>query len=251
MSLKDKINREKLPNHVAIIMDGNGRWAKKRLMPRALGHREGVQTTRKIIEYCARVGIPYLTLFAFSSENWQRPKTEVSSLMNLFLSSLDEEAERLKENGVRLRFIGDRARFSEKLRAKINETELLTQDSEVLHLTIAENYGGCWDIVQAAKKAAQAALETHGSIEDLTEAQIEDCLATRDLPEPDLFIRTGGEQRLSNFLLWQLAYTELYFTSVLWPDFDDEHMDLALKHFASRDRRFGRTQDQVKGSSDA
>ena len=245
------VNSNTLPTHVAIIMDGNGRWAKKRLLPRALGHREGVQTTRKVIEYCARAEIPYLTLFAFSSENWQRPKTEVSSLMSLFLSSLDEEAEKLKENGVRLRFIGDRTRFPEKLRAKIDETERLTQDNERLHLTIAANYGGRWDIAQAAKKAAQRIVDAKESINELTEARIADCLATGDLPEPDLFIRTGGEQRISNFLLWQLAYTELYFTQVLWPDFDIQHMESALQHFSSRDRRFGRTQDQVEGGADA
>jgi undecaprenyl diphosphate synthase len=234
------------PRHVAVIMDGNGRWAKKRHMPRIVGHRAGVAATRSIVEVCAQKHIDVLTLFAFSSENWRRPEQEVSLLMDLFMSSLKREVKKLHENGIRLRIIGDTSRFSDKLQQQIEVSENLTRDNQGLQLVIAVNYGGRWDITQATRRLAAAVAEGRMHWNDITEQSMHDCLALSDLPEPDLFIRTGGEQRVSNFILWQLAYTELYFTDTLWPDFDRQAFELALTSFAGRQRRFGQTGDQVE-----
>ena len=237
-----------IPRHVAVIMDGNGRWAKKRLMPRIVGHRAGVDAVRGIVEACAKKHVQVLTLFAFSSENWRRPEQEVSLLMDLFLSSLKREVKRLHENGIRLRIIGDTSRFTDKLQQQIQVAESLTRDNDGLQLAIAVNYGGRWDITQAARQLASEVAEGRMSCDAIDEQSLQRHLALSDLPEPDLFIRTGGEQRVSNFLLWQLAYTELYFTDTLWPDFDGQAFDLALKSFASRQRRFGQTGEQVEHS---
>jgi undecaprenyl diphosphate synthase len=227
-------------------MDGNGRWAKKRMLPRTAGHRAGVQSVRRTVESCIEWGVGTLTLFAFSSENWRRPRSEVQVLMELLAQTLDKEVERLRENGLALRFIGDRAGFSPELRGRIERGEDRTADGERLNLVIAANYGGRWDIAQAARRlavrAAAGELDPRTIDADLMGEQV----ALAGLPEPDLFIRTGGEQRVSNFLLWQLAYTELYFTDVLWPDFDDAAFRAALISFGRRQRRFGRTGDQVE-----
>lgn len=231
-----------IPRHIAIIMDGNGRWAEKRHLPRAAGHQAGVKAVRKVVEFCAEQKVEVLTLFAFSSENWRRPKQEVSLLMELFMTTLQREVKKLHENGIRLRFIGDRTAFSSSLQEKINEAELLTVDNSLLTLVIAANYGGRWDMCQAinkilADKSGQEAL--------ITPQAIDANLSTGDLPEPDLFIRTGGEKRISNFLLWQLAYTELFFTQTLWPDFDQHTLQEAIDDFKTRQRRFGYTGEQV------
>ncbi len=236
----------KLPRHVAIIMDGNGRWAKRRFMPRIAGHRAGVEAVRGIVRACARKGIEVLTLFAFSSENWRRPPEEVGLLMELLLSSLQREVTKLHENDVCLRFIGDRSAFAGTLGEKMAEAEALTRDNRGLKLAIAVNYGGRWDITQAARRLALKVAAGELSAEAIDEVLVQEHLCLADLPEPDLFIRTGGEQRVSNFLLWQLAYTELYFTDTLWPDFDDQAFEAALASFASRQRRFGLTGEQVE-----
>lgn len=234
-----------IPEHVAIIMDGNGRWAKKRLLPRAAGHKAGVKTVKTIVEVSAELGIKAVTLFAFSSENWQRPKKEVDMLMDLFITSLESEVKQLHKNGVRLQFIGDRSQFSDKLQARIAESEDLTRDNQGLRLVIAANYGGKWDISQAvqslAEQVKQGKLEPVAITADTLDQYV--CLA--DLPEPDLFIRTSGEHRISNFMIWQLAYTELYFTDTLWPDFNRAAYIEALQSFADRERRFGQTGEQV------
>lgn len=235
----------KIPRHVAIVMDGNGRWAKRRLLPRTVGHRAGVGAVRKIVEHCLRRGVEALTLFAFSSENWRRPEQEVSVLMELFLATLEKETERLHNNGVRLRIIGDRVAFPSELQQRMALAETMTQDNTRLQLTIAANYGGRWDIVQAARKLASKVQRGEFGIAEITAERLQACLSLADLPEPDLFIRTGGEQRISNFLLWQLAYTELYFTPTLWPDFDERAIDLAFEDYARRQRRFGYTGEQV------
>jgi len=231
-----------LPRHIAIIMDGNGRWAKQRKMPRTVGHTKGVQATRKTIEFCVQNNIEHLTLFAFSSENWKRPEAEVSTLMKLFISALKANLKDMHANGVRVRFIGDRRAFSESLQKAIAEAEKLTENNLGLGLNIAANYGGQWDIFQAAQQLA--------SVSDKPPEQwhIDDLSAHLSLagsPDPDLFIRTGGEQRISNFLLWQLAYAELYFSDVYWPDFNDNEMRQALAAFSARQRRFGLTAEQV------
>ncbi|MCX7088628.1 MAG: isoprenyl transferase [Methylococcales bacterium] len=233
------------PRHIAIIMDGNGRWAQKKLMPRIIGHRAGVKAVRRIVEYCTQQGIEVLTLFAFSSENWRRPKDEVSLLMNLFMATLQTEINRLHENNIRLRFIGDIASFDAKLQAKIAAGVVQTQENTGLTLVIAANYGGRWDLAEAAKAIAADVLAGEIAITDINEDLMHQHLALADLPEPDLFIRTGGEQRISNFLLWQLAYTELYFTDALWPDFDQAALEQAIISYKGRQRRFGRTGDQV------
>lgn len=237
---------EELPQHIAIIMDGNGRWAKKRNLPRTAGHQAGVKAVRKTVEYCARKGIKALTLFAFSSENWRRPEQEVSVLMNLFFVTLEKETAKLLENGVRLRFIGERQAFSKDLQSKIAESERLTQDSGSLSLVIAANYGGRWDMLQAVKNLANDIEKGHLKASEIDQQMIDQRLSFADLPEPDLFIRTGGEQRISNFMLWQLAYTELYFTPTLWPDFDEIALQSALEDFAGRQRRFGYTGEQIE-----
>ncbi len=237
------------PRHIAIIMDGNGRWAQKRFMPRAVGHQVGVKAVRKIVEYCATHNIEVLTLFAFSSENWRRPEAEVSLLMALFMATLQREINKLDRNNIRLRFIGDRSAFSEKLQQKMAEGEAQTQNNKALTLVVAANYGGHWDMCQAflqvQKKMAAGELKT----EDINDQLINQHLSTAGLPDPDLFIRTGGEQRVSNFMLWQLAYAELYFTATLWPDFDQNSLEDAIKSFRSRQRRFGHTSEQVLNKS--
>ncbi|MBI3575453.1 MAG: di-trans,poly-cis-decaprenylcistransferase [Gammaproteobacteria bacterium] len=234
-----------MPRHVAVIMDGNGRWARRRGLPRIAGHRQGVERVRDLVKACGDHGIPYLTLFAFSSENWRRPEQEVRLLMDLFLTALDREARKLHENNVRFRVIGDIERFGPKIGARIRQAQHLTENNTALTLTIAANYGGRWDIAQAAAELARRALAGEIQPEDITAESFEPFLSLHDSPEPDLFIRTGGEQRISNFLLWQLAYTELYFTPVLWPDFDHAQFELALRSFAGRERRFGMTGEQI------
>lgn len=227
------------PRHVAIVMDGNGRWAQLRKRPRAFGHREGVNAVRRVIESCIRANVEVLTLFAFSSENWSRPPSEVRHLMDLFLHALRKQARELAGNGVRLRFIGERERFSPDLRAAMAEAEAAQLNVVRLTLNIAVNYGGRWDILQATRELARGVLAGRITPDQINEAEFARHLSLSVLPEPDLFIRTGGEARISNFLLWHLAYTELYFTPVLWPDFDDRSMAAALTEFAQRDRRFG------------
>lgn len=242
--------KNKIPRHVAIVMDGNGRWAKKRHFPRTYGHKKGVDSVRAVIRACDEIGIEYLTLFAFSSENWKRPQEEVSALMSLFMSALEAEAKSLAKNGIRLSFIGDISAFPDKLREKINQVEALTANGKNLHMQIAANYGGRWDIVQAAAKLSQA-LQLSGkelSADAFSEAKLSEHLTTAKLniPDPDLFIRTGGEQRISNFLLWQIAYAELYFTDVLWPDFRRNELLAAVDAYSRRQRRFGMTGEQVE-----
>jgi undecaprenyl diphosphate synthase len=234
------------PKHVAVIMDGNGRWAKSRGLPRIAGHREGVRRVRDLVNACGQLGIRYLTLFAFSSENWRRPQQEVSLLKELFLMSLEREVKKLHANNVRLRVIGDVAPFGKKIVARIAEGEELTQGNSALTLTIAANYGGRWDIAQAAREVARRVKAGEFDPEAITAESLEPYLSLHGTPEPDLFIRTGGEQRISNFLLWQLAYTELYFTSVLWPDFERREFDAAIESYRRRQRRFGLTGEQVE-----
>lgn len=231
-----------LPQHVAIIMDGNGRWAKKRYLPRFAGHRRGVETVRDTVKYCLERGIEYLTLFAFSSENWRRPEEEVTLLMQLFVHALQKEVAKLHSNGVRLKVVGDLARFDSNLQLLIRASETQTAANDRLTLTIAANYGGRWDILQAANRMALERADKQGG---WTEADLAPYLALSYAPEPDLFIRTGGEERVSNFLLWQLAYSELYFTDTLWPEFDSSAFDAAIASYQKRERRFGRTSEQL------
>ena len=238
-------NNPALPQHVAVVMDGNGRWAKKRFLPRTAGHRAGVKATRRLVELCAIKGIGALTLFAFSSENWSRPDQEVSSLMSLFVSTLNSEINKLHEQGVRICFIGDRTRFSENLQTSIAAAEEKTAANTRLKLNIAANYGGRWDIVNAVRSLSRKFADGDISQEQITEQAFTRELCLVDQPEPDLFIRTGGEQRISNFLLWQIAYTELFFTDTLWPEFNDVAFDEALDWYATRQRRFGKTGEQV------
>jgi len=239
-------NSPAVPRHVAIIMDGNNRWAKKRLLPGVAGHKAGVDAVRAVIEVCAEAGVEVLTLFAFSSENWQRPAEEVSALMELFLSALRREAKKLDANDISLRIIGDRSRFHPELQAAMREAEAQTAGEKTRFvLQVAANYGGQWDIAQAAQRLAREVQGGHLRAEDITPELLQSCLVTGDLPLPDLCIRTGGEHRISNFLLWQLAYTELYFSDLFWPDFKHDAMRKALADFASRQRRFGKTSDQV------
>ncbi|MBD3608934.1 MAG: isoprenyl transferase [Gammaproteobacteria bacterium] len=235
-----------LPRHVAIIMDGNGRWAEKRFMGRIAGHKAGVEAVRSVVRACSVRGIEALTLFAFSTENWKRPKDEVSWLMDMFLTALSKEVKKLHENNIRLRVIGDTSAFSDKLQQAINKAESLTQDNQGLNLNIAVNYGGRLDIAMAMQKIGRRIEAGELRADEVTPELIQQHVFLGDLPEPDLFIRTGGEERISNFLLWQLAYSELYFTDVLWPDFDNKAFDDALASFASRQRRFGRTGAQVE-----
>lgn len=235
-----------LPRHVAIIMDGNGRWAQKRMLPRYAGHKAGVESVRQTVQVCGELGIEALTLFAFSSENWQRPAKEVGMLMDLFMSALQREVVKLNRNNVRLEIIGERAAFAAKLQQKIAEAEAKTAPNTGLRLSIAANYGGQWDILQATRQLAADVADGRLRSEEIDAEQMRRRLCLAHLPPPDLFIRTGGEQRISNFLLWQLAYTELYFTPILWPDFDRPAFNQALDAFSGRQRRFGRTGEQVK-----
>jgi undecaprenyl diphosphate synthase len=237
-----------VPRHVAVIMDGNGRWAEQRTLPRAAGHRAGAKTVRTIIEECVRHGIGALTLFAFSSENWQRPAGEVGLLMQLFLESLDREVAELDANGVRLRFIGDRTRLARPLTERMAAAEARTAGRDRLDLVVAVAYGGRWDLTQAARRLAAecvAGLQQPSAIDEET---LGACLKTAGRSPPDLFIRTGGERRISNFLLWDLAYTELWFTETLWPDFDADCFVTALADFGGRQRRFGRVTGQAGGN---
>jgi undecaprenyl diphosphate synthase len=234
-----------VPTHIAIIMDGNGRWARSRLMPRVAGHRKGVEALRGVIRCCAERGVSHLTVFAFSSENWRRPQEEVTLLMELFLRALENEVAKLHENNIRFRVIGDLSGFSERIQTLIRDAEALTRGNSRLTFTVAANYGGRWDIVQAVKKL----ILSGASAGEVNETTLAEQLSLADMPEPDLFIRTGGEQRISNFLLWQLAYTELYFTDALWPDFDAAALDAAIASYRTRERRFGRTSEQVQSAS--
>ena len=240
-----------LPRHVAIIMDGNGRWAAARKLPRHAGHKAGISALRACVQTCTTRGIGALTVFAFSSENWSRPAEEVSLLMGLFVDALDQEVEALHGNGVRLRFIGDRQRLSVRLQAYLAAAEARTATNEKLSLNIAMSYGGRWDITRAVRQLAAKCAAGALRPADITEAQVAQALALPDLPEPDLFVRTGGEHRISNFLLWNLAYTELYFTDCLWPDFDGGALDVALAFFGARERRFGRTPEQTRSPTRA
>lgn len=235
-----------IPRHVAIIMDGNGRWAKARFLPRTAGHKQGVETTRKIVQACARRGVQVLTLFAFSSENWRRPRQEVGALMELFVIALRREVKQLAENNIRLRFIGQRESFPANLISQIEAAESETLHCSGMELVIAASYGGRWDVVRAIRTIADDVVSGRLEAAAVDEDAITSRLTTADLPEPDLFIRTGGEQPISNFLLWQLAYTELYFTPALWPEFDEDALSQAFAHFAGRQRRFGMTGDQVE-----
>ena len=230
---------QKIPEHIAVVMDGNGRWAKKNNVSTAAGHKAGAEAMRGISKACREFGVKHLTLFAFSSENWQRPALEVRALMTLFSSYLDSEVRSLHEQGVRIRFIGRRDRFSKGLLKKIQAAELLTQDNVGFHLTLAVDYGGLWDISQAAQQLAQQVLQGRMKVDDIDEQSLSPFIALADLPAPDLMIRTSGEHRISNFLLWQLAYAEFYFTDTLWPDFDKAGLYKALIEFAGRDRRYG------------
>lgn len=237
-----------VPQHVAVIMDGNGRWAKKRFLPRVAGHVKGVELVREMVRACLERGVQYLTLFAFSSENWRRPQDEVTLLMQLFVKALEQEVEKLDRNAVRLRVIGDLTRFDGRLQQLIRDAEEKTAANTRLDLTIAANYGGRWDIMQAVNHMLAAHPDKRSG---WTEADLEPYLSISFAPEPDLFIRTGGEERISNFLLWQLAYTELYFTPTLWPDFDTAEFDKAITSFQQRERRFGRTSEQLVEKPDA
>jgi len=242
----DQYGSAGLPHHVAIIMDGNGRWAERQHKPRVAGHRAGVEIVREIVKICGESGIQVLTLFAFSSENWRRPQKEVGLLMEMFLIALEREVKKLHRNNVQLRVIGDVSAFAEKIQQRIKEAEALTRDNTGLVLNIAANYGGKWDITQAVQQLAQQVQQGDLAPQEITAEHITAKLSSHDLPEPDLFIRTGGEQRISNFLIWQLAYTELYFTPILWPDFRRDEFEKALLSFSNRQRRFGRTGDQVE-----
>ena len=236
-----------VPRHIAIIMDGNGRWAKQRFMPRAAGHQRGVEALREIVKACRTLGVEYLTVFAFSSENWRRPAEEVTFLMSLFLLMLEREVAKLHQNDIRLRIIGDRSRFDDKLKKGMQDAEQLTRNNTALTLTIAANYGGRWDVMRAVKSMLA---EHPGIAQTFTEEDLQPYLSMSDAPEPDLFIRTGGEQRISNFMLWQLAYTELYFTDTLWPAFDRGEPDKAIASYRQRERRFGRTSEQLQGETE-
>jgi undecaprenyl diphosphate synthase len=247
-STRDIPEARSVPRHVAIIMDGNGRWAKRRMLPRVAGHRKGVEAVRGVVRACLERGVEFLTLFAFSSENWRRPADEVSILMELFLRALESEVTKLDENGIRFRVIGDTSRFDPRIRELVAAGEAQTAGNTRLTLTIAANYGGRWDITQAARRYFALNPDAVKDEAGCRPEAIEPFLAMAFAPEPDLFIRTGGEQRVSNFLLWQLAYTELYFTDLLWPDFDPAAFDAAIAWYCKRERRFGRTSEQLQAA---
>ena len=230
-----------VPRHIAIIMDGNGRWATRRLLPRTAGHLKGLDTVRDMVQACAERGVEFLTVFAFSSENWRRPADEVSFLMKLFRTTLEREVSKLHANGIRLKVVGDISRFDVQLQEMIASAERMTAGNERLTLTICANYGGRWDVMQAVGKM----LTKHPDLKNYTEENLTQHLSMAYAPEPDLFIRTGGEKRISNFLLWQLAYTEMYFTDTYWPDFDAKALDAAIVSYRQRERRFGRTSEQL------
>ncbi len=242
-STKEIPQTGKIPRHIAIIMDGNGRWAKQRFLPRMAGHQRGVEAVREVIKACAERGVEFLTLFAFSSENWRRPQEEISLLMQLFVLALEQEVAKLHENNIRFKVVGDINRFEPRLSKLIHEAEALTSNNTMLTLTIAANYGGRWDIMQAVQRML---LDHPELAKNFNEDDLAPYLAMHHAPEPDLFIRTGGEQRISNFLLWQMAYTEMYFTEALWPDFNSQSLNLAILSYQQRERRFGRTSEQLE-----
>jgi undecaprenyl diphosphate synthase len=239
----------KVPRHIAIVMDGNGRWATARHRPRSFGHNAGRKAVREVIEACLREGVQALTLFAFSSENWQRPQDEVGALMSLFVRALDKEVEELHGHGVRLRFIGNLGAFDEPLRRRMQAAMTRTAGNSSLQVNIAVSYGGRWDIVQACREAATAVVRGELRAEDIDEARLGQWMSLAELPPLDLFIRTGGECRVSNFLLWEVAYAELYFTDTLWPDFDQACLRQAIEDYARRERRYGRTGEQIATAS--
>jgi undecaprenyl diphosphate synthase len=242
---------QQIPKHIAIIMDGNGRWAKSRHQPRFMGHRAGVKSVEKIVKHCVNNQIEVLSLFAFSSENWRRPSKEVSLLMELFAVALKQQTKRIHENNARLRIIGDTSKFSASLQKQIREAQTVTENNTGLTINIAANYGGRWDITQSVQQLAERVKQGTLDVDEITEAHITSGLSTADIPEPDLFIRTGGEQRVSNFMLWQMAYTEFYFTDTLWPDFDEQILDTAINSFTQRERRFGKTSEQLQDDKNA
>ncbi len=245
---RDVPTTDDVPRHVAIIMDGNGRWAKQRHLPRVAGHRKGVEAVRGVVRACIDRGVDFLTLFAFSSENWRRPAEEVTILMDLFLRALEQQVEKLHGNEVRFRVVGDTSRFDPRIRELIASGEAMTAANRRLTLTVAANYGGRWDIAEAARRYYTAHPDALADARPADPDALAPYLAMAYAPEPDLFIRTGGEQRVSNFLLWQLAYTELHFTDTLWPDFDAAAFDAALAWYRERERRFGRTSEQVQAA---
>jgi len=238
-----------IPAHVAIVMDGNGRWAEKKKRPRTFGHQAGVKTLRKIVEHCGKLGVKELTVFAFSSENWNRPQKEINRLMELFMRALDRETGELHENGVRIRFIGDLSAFSPEMQKKIDLATTRTQGNKTMTLNVAANYGGRWDILNAARKMAEAYASGEISLDQIDESRFSEHTALTANHDPDLFIRTGGEVRISNFLLWQSAYTEFYFSNVLWPDFSPQELDKAFTEYRARERRFGLTGRQARMAS--
>lgn len=235
-----------IPRHIAVIMDGNNRWAKKRFLPSLAGHKAAVKSVRSVIEGCVELGVQSLSLFAFSTENWKRPPLEVAGLMELFGLALDRETKKLHKNNIRLVVIGDKSRFSDSLQKRIRDAEQLTKNNDRLTVNVAANYGGQWDIVEAAKSFAQDCVNGKCKAEDLNESVFNQYMHLADQPKPDLCIRTGGESRISNFLVWQMAYTEYHFVDCYWPDFNKEHLGEAVKDFASRERRFGRTSEQLE-----
>ena len=244
-------SNQQIPKHIAIILDGNGRWAKQRHQPRFMGHRAGVKSVEKIVKYCVEKQILVLSLFAFSSENWRRPGKEVSLLMELFALVLKQQVKHLDKNNVRLKIIGDMSKFSSSLQKQITDAQSTTKNNTGLTLNIAANYGGHWDITRSVQELATKIQAGTLMPEQITADLIKTGLTTADLPDPDLFIRTGGEQRVSNFMLWQMAYTEFYFTNTLWPDFDADSLDLAIESFTHRERRFGKTSEQLEdGNND-
>lgn len=248
-STRDVPATSSIPQHVAIIMDGNGRWATQRMLPRTVGHAKGVQSVVRTVQACGKLGVRYLTLFAFSSENWRRPPDEVSLLMRLFVQALEREVRKLEEQGIRLHVIGDTSAFEPRLRELIAQAEAATAHNDTLHLSVAANYGGRWDILNATKRmlVENPSLVEHPELVD--ETALSKHLALAWAPEPDLFIRTGGEQRISNFMIWQMAYTELYFTDCYWPDFGEGELKQAFEWYLKRERRFGRTSEQLQSAT--
>lgn len=245
-STREIPNTDSVPQHIAIIMDGNGRWARNRFMPRVAGHRQGVETVRGVIKACIERNVSYLTVFAFSSENWRRPSDEISFLIQLFANALEQEVTKLHENGICFKVIGDLSKFDSGIVQAIQKGEQLTAQNTRLVFTVAANYGGRWDIMQAFRKMMIQSNELSLKSLNFEEEKLSQYLALSYAPEPDLFIRTGGECRISNFLLWQLAYTELYFTDTLWPDFNEHELDRAIQSYQKRERRFGRTSEQLQ-----
>jgi len=248
-STRDVPATSSIPQHVAIIMDGNGRWATQRMLPRTVGHAKGVQSVVRTVQACGKLGVRYLTLFAFSSENWRRPPDEVSLLMRLFVQALEREVRKLEEQGIRLHVIGDTSAFEPRLRELIAQAEAATAHNDTLHLSVAANYGGRWDILNATKRmlVENPSLVEHPELVD--ETALSKHLALAWASEPDLFIRTGGEQRISNFMIWQMAYTELYFTDCYWPDFGEGELKQAFEWYRKRERRFGRTSEQLQSAT--